>query len=173
MRREIVGQYKEINNWLKRQGLNPNGKPLLKLVWSDNEIEPRHGTFTDFYGPIYVKEVTETRLVPKYNYISERWVLEKWLPLANKELPNSFNEGTYEPFWVFQGKSGEYLDVTMKIIQFFIGFTGQSSRMEAHERAQQMRDDDKRALDHEIEEFMAIVDNTDIGASMRASIIND
>jgi hypothetical protein len=173
MRREITGQYKEINNWLKKQGRNPLGQPLLKLVWSDNEIESRYGHFTDFYGKIYLRDVTENRIVPKYNYISGRWVLEKWLPLTNKELPNSYDQGTYEPFWVFQDKQGNYLDVTMKVIQFFIGFTGQSSRANAHERAQQMRDDDKKALDQEIEDFMNIVDNSDIGASLRASIIND
>lgn len=77
----------EINKYLETCGKNPYGKPLYRLVWSDDMLELRGNSWQQ-----------------KYNYIKERWLLEKWWPpdmYENKELPLS-KFGYYEVFYVFE-----------------------------------------------------------------------
>jgi hypothetical protein len=79
-------------------------RPRFKLIWSDEEYELRHGNFDIVYNGIYLRtEENVTKLVPKYSYIKERWILEKFFPppgKLSKELPLAW-KGTYEPIYVF------------------------------------------------------------------------
>lgn len=113
-----------LNRFLFSQGLTLEGKALYRLVWSDTETEFRKGTFREFYGKIFLREFNGVREVKKYNYIHERWILEKWAPgnlTANRETPNSSN-GDYIPVYVFEDSKGNYLPPNRKVLDFILAF---------------------------------------------------
>ena len=140
----LFESFMDFKEFLSRFGNNPSGTPWYKLVWSDDERELRRGTFNDFTtSGLFLRTITDTRLVPKYSYIKERWVLEKWIPperAYNAELPNSSN-GSYEPLFVFEDRFGHSLPVTYKALEFIIGadnqvrakFADRSKEIEAKE----------------------------------------
>ena len=85
----------------------------------------RRGTFSDFYGQIFLRETTEVREVPKYWSSPNRWVLERltFLPpgasihreiVATRDLDitRPTLNGTYEPIYFFQDKHGNALPLT-------------------------------------------------------------
>lgn len=113
----------ELNEFLlNRGGRNLFNQPLYKLVWSTSELELRFGTFREFRDDVFIREVTETRWTRKYNYIHDRWILERWIPPAlghNKELPLS-SQGTYEPIYVFEDGNRQYLAPNIKVLEFII-----------------------------------------------------
>lgn len=108
---------------LDRHGKTPDGfGPLFRLVWSDDQHENRFGTFKEFYGKIFIREVTETRLVPKYPHVKHEWILERWFPpeiAYNRELPDSIR-GSYEPVQVFRHENGSSVPVTERIVEEII-----------------------------------------------------
>jgi len=114
-----------LNKWLKDQGTSLEGKTIYRLIWSDSAFENRYGFFRDFTpGGLFIREVVETRKTRKYNYIHERWILEKWAPgnlTASKELPDAIN-GDYIPVYVFEDKKGNYLPPTQKALEFILNF---------------------------------------------------
>ena len=115
-----------LNKYLISQGLSEDNKPLFRLVWSDGIYEHRHGLFRDYVlgTNILIREVTETRLVRKYNYINQRWILEKWAPgnlTYTKEIPGT-ESGDYIPVYVFEDKNGDYLPPNMKVLNFILAF---------------------------------------------------
>jgi hypothetical protein len=88
------------------------GLPMWRIVFSEDQYEKRLGTYDDYTpGGIYLRTVTEVREVPKYKqWIHERYVLENLVlvPVVNeKDLPTQ--KMSYEPLWVFQTGSGQYL----------------------------------------------------------------
>ncbi|MFI5420539.1 MAG: hypothetical protein ACHQ1H_06190 [Nitrososphaerales archaeon] len=119
------------NKFLKKQGKVPSGAPLFKLVWSNSETELRSGTFEDYTtGGLFIRTFVGTRRVLKYNYIIDRWILEKWFPpelTISHELPDSKN-GSYEPLYVFEDKKGNYLPPNLKALNFLIEQTRQPNR---------------------------------------------
>lgn len=130
-------KFPEIEKWLNEQGQN-NGRPLYRLVWSDSEFEHRYGTFNDFSaGGLFLRQTTETRLTPKYSYIQERWVLEKFFdqhPTSELPSPNG-----YEPFWTFEGKDKRYQAPTLKVVQFIVELSRVEVRVSALDRSIQYR----------------------------------
>lgn len=113
-----------LNDLLKKEGLAITGEVIYRLVWSNRIFEHRHGLFRDYVEGtnILIREVTETRYVRKYNYIDQRWILEKWAPgelTANKETPDAMN-GDYLPVYVFEDKNGKYLPPTEKVLLFIL-----------------------------------------------------
>lgn len=121
-----------INEWLCREYLTIDRKPLYRLIWSDKLFENRFGTYRDFTeGGLFIREVTETRKVKKYSYIRERWIFEKWAPgnlTANRETPDAIN-GDFIPVYVFEDKNGNFLPPNRKVIQFLINYmNGQVKR---------------------------------------------
>jgi|ERR1044071_3948159 hypothetical protein len=115
----------DLNKYLATQGNSITGQVMYRLVWSENVLENRHGLFRDFTrSGLFIREVIETRKVKKYNYIKERFILEKWAPgnlTANNELPDSIN-GDYLPIYVFEDKSGNYLPPTRKVLDFILNY---------------------------------------------------
>lgn len=116
---------KRLNNWLRDQGISITGQVMYRLVWSESIYENRFGKFRDFTSSgLFVREVTETRRVRKYNYIHERFILEKWAPgnlTANRELPDASN-GDYIPVYVFEDKKGNYLPPTERALKFILDY---------------------------------------------------
>jgi len=91
-------------------GDNPFKQPCFRLVFSDNTLEKRLGTFVDWYGKLFIREYRGVREVPKYNYLKGKWVLEKWFPpMSVPEIDTS--QGVYEPVYVFQDAEGKPLPV--------------------------------------------------------------
>jgi hypothetical protein len=113
-----------LNIYLKAQGKSITGEYLYRLVWSDNILENRYGTFNEFTSPgLFVRTFTGIKLVPKYSYIKERWILEKWAPgnlTRNPETPDA-SAGDYIPVYVFEDGKGKYLPPTRRVLEFLIG----------------------------------------------------
>jgi hypothetical protein len=112
-----------LNTYLRSLGKSLTGQYIYRLVWSDKILENRYGTYNDFTeSGLFIRSVTETRLVPKYNYIKDRWILEKWADgslTRNKETPDASN-GDYIPVYVFEDGKGNYLHPTRKVLEFLI-----------------------------------------------------
>ena len=139
-----------INRWLMDQEKKLNGEPIYRLVWSDDQTEIRSGTFNDFSpSGLYLRTVTETRECPKYSYIRERWVLEKWVPpeqSATHEIPSSMF-GTYEPLYVFENSAGEYLAPNRRVVEFIINVKRrQLDHMSPSDRAEFFEMQDQKAF---------------------------
>lgn len=142
--------FKEIEDWLKKQEKRLNGQPIYRLVWSDTQTEKRFGTFTDFTpGGLFIREITETRETRKYNYIHERWILEKFSEGRNAEISTD-EGGTYEPFWVFEDGKGNYIDPSLKVVQFIVEFARSSVKASPGERKALI----ERAEEEEVKEYM-------------------
>jgi|SRR5688572_1872688 len=110
-----------LNEYLKNHyGATVDGKPLFRLTWSTGVKEKRHSTFIDFYGEVFLREVTETREVLKYPYAQDRWILEK-IKLVSERARNEFGLITdepfsYEPIYTFQDKEGKYLPLNLDML---------------------------------------------------------
>jgi len=105
--RESESIVKVINSQLKDlYGIDiVTGLPIFRIVWSDDEMEHRNGTFDDYTSTgIYIRTVTETRYLPKYRqWIHGRHILERLVLVPEsqqQELPAA--KISYEPLWVFR-----------------------------------------------------------------------
>lgn len=105
-----------------------DGRPIYRVVFSDDQFEFRKGEFTDYYGPIILRVVKEVRLVKKYWYIQPPcWILEKLiftngyqaLKDLKEELVDSGN-GTYEPLLPFKDGQGNALPVNQRVVDYII-----------------------------------------------------
>lgn len=99
--------------WINKKLIEEYGKdvslnlPNYRIVFSTSQREKRYGTFNDYSesGYIYLRTVTETREVPKYNEYPDLWILETiQANLANPELHEKWS---YEPLWVFGANNSE------------------------------------------------------------------
>lgn len=132
---QLAERIETINRQLVDQfGLETSiNEPMFRVVFSDNQLEKRLGTYTDFTpSGIFIREVTEVREVPKYQWIKGRWVLERLVvvPDVNMiELPTT--KLSYEPLWIFENQTGDYLpprwDACKLIIDTMYAALGKSS----------------------------------------------
>jgi hypothetical protein len=153
-----------INSRLGDQGRNLFDQPLYKLVWSDNETELRRGVFREFIGSIFVRETIGVKQVPKYNYLPNRWILERWCPpeiAFNAELPNS-RWGSYEPIYVFQDKFGNPLPFSEKVVFFIISLAEKSTRVTPEERMTEAQEKENK----EIEEYVDSLEISEISNAL-------
>lgn len=112
-----------INSSLHQQFRVLDGRPIYRLVWSDDQYEVRKGKFSDYYGKIFIREVTAVRRIKKYWYMEEPcWVLEKLTFIASRaalkeiceELVESGN-GSYETIYAFQDRP-----VALEVVEFIL-----------------------------------------------------
>ena len=107
-----------------------DGRPIYRIVWSDEQLEMRKGTFTDWYGHILIRqEHNIVRQVKKYWYYEKPcWVLEKlvWIH-QNQALKEQIEElvesrnGTYEPVYSFYRHSTKQaLPVAWRVVDFIV-----------------------------------------------------
>ena len=113
-----------IQNWLDISApkIPLTDKSMFKLIWSADERETRIGTFRTYVGDVFIREETRPESCLKYNYISERWILEQWFSPSvclNPELPFS-REGSFECIYVFEDSLGRPLPLNISAIQFII-----------------------------------------------------
>jgi hypothetical protein len=149
----------EFKEFLDLQGRNLHDLPNWKLVWSEDAMELRRGEFNEFMGSVFLRTVRDVRWVRKYSYIKDRWVLERWFPpevAYHEELPNS-TQGSYEPVFVFEDKSGKPLPVTLKVLEHMIGAANQP-RVSAEQRELEIMNELKAQEDQEIAKFEEAID---------------
>lgn len=106
-----------------------DGRPMYRIVWSDHQLEMRKGKFTDWYGHIFIREVTAVRQIKKYWYLPiQCWVLEKLVFIkgnaALKDLTAELVEaknGTYETVYPFcNPDKGITLPVSWPVVEFIL-----------------------------------------------------
>jgi hypothetical protein len=95
-----------INNQLKftfGQDIS-SSRPMFRIVFSDDEREHRHGTWEDYdRNGTKIREVTETREVPKYPWIKGFYVLEHLVAVPEINMQElAGKKVSYEPIWVFR-----------------------------------------------------------------------
>lgn len=104
----------EINSHIKeRFGYDFRDRPAYRVVWSDSQTEKRRGPHEKWYGSIFLGYEFGVKEVKKYDFIQERWVLEKLFP-NNFDSSGIWSDITYEPLYVFQTPQGEYLEPTLR-----------------------------------------------------------
>lgn len=136
-----------INKYLTRWGKTLQGDPIMRLVWSDEMLELRFGTFNDYHGSIFLRQFTGVREVPKYPWVKSRWVLERWYPpniAYNPELPESV-KGSYEPVYVFQDRHDKALPLSLRVVELICEHMfncppDKESIKEGHEQEEARRD---------------------------------
>lgn len=143
-----------INKILENFGKDLDDKPLWRVVWAPEQLEYRHGLFRDFReldGFRYFVDTVETRRVPKYKYIGERWVLERWMPpelCFSPEVPTS-QFGDFIPVFVFEDAKGNPLPVTETVVRHLVRIAEKSqgeARTEAQLTAEQLANERKEIL---------------------------
>jgi len=161
-----------INERLARRGRSLDGRPILKIVWSGDQYEFRIGTFSDYYGSIFLREYTALKEVPKYWHIKPPcWVLERltYLPpnaAAHKELVSGRDSldihrptvnGTYEPLYAFRNvDTGEQLEVNDRIVDVILYHLEQPIVKKSDS---QMHEDYIAEVEADIPYFLAELDN--------------
>lgn len=93
-----------------------DGRAKYRLTWSSKEFEYRRG---DFGKGFIITEENKVKLVEKYNYCLDRWILEKLVVIDNmpKDLVSVSNV-SYEPLYVFwTGENGDYEEPTIEQIE--------------------------------------------------------
>lgn len=95
------------------------GKPIWRVVWSEDQFEKRLTAYTDSGLALPRPEV---RLLPKYRqWVQEKHVLERLtiIPEINSdELPAE--KISYEPIYVFENKKGKALPPRSDVAKFII-----------------------------------------------------
>jgi hypothetical protein len=88
--------------------------PIWRVVFSDEQLETRLGTFNHFVNGMFMRTTKEVAEVPKYPFIRHRYVLERLMYHSNPEL---MVNPSYEPIYVFQDKLGNELEVELWVCQ--------------------------------------------------------
>lgn len=142
-----------INQRLLSFGKTLNNRPKWRVVWSDDQLEKRTGIFNEFVTGIFIRTKVGTFEVPKYPYIKERWILERYVPPEysyNPEIPDSRN-GSYEPLFPFEDGDGNPLPLNIKACEFIVRMA-ESPRSKMNENEIKAHLEKKEAL--EVEEIL-------------------
>jgi hypothetical protein len=147
----------------------------MKYMLAHPDADPNKVLLNLTKGQPVSEKLPETREVKKYNYIDSRYILEKWFPPElsfNANVPESI-QGSYEPFFVFEDKNGNYLDPTLKAIEFIILASRNPGQPRTPAEIKQMHD---RVQEKEVADFIAQLTETDspweIGVGYSKEIAN-
>lgn len=132
-------------------GKHLDGRQLFRLIWSESELEKRYGTYNVFYGNIYIRTETGVLEVRKYNYIKERYILERLVYMPSREIVGSEN-GHYECVYVFQDKDGNYLKPIWKALEYICHKLLHGRVVPKSESI--LANEEKDAMDKETAEFL-------------------
>lgn len=94
----------EVNKWLKdKYGMFDPLNQNFRVVWSEDQKEKRKGVWTDYSTEgLYIRTVEEIREVPKYGYISHKFILERIIPIEAFGRKDAVDKISYEPIWTFK-----------------------------------------------------------------------
>lgn len=107
-----------------------SGKPIWRVVWSEDQFEKRRVDTTDAGITLLFPEV---RTVPKYRqWIKEKYVLERLTVVPEINQQELLNERlSYEPIFVFERNNGTYLpprfDVAKLVVDTIYAAQGKHS----------------------------------------------
>ena len=107
----------KMNNQLRsKYGYGPDElRPLWRIVWSEDLLEKRWMTHDDHGNELLEPEVRE---VPKYQHITNRYVLERAVPVAGET--DLITKVSYEPAWSFEDRHGNYLPPRFDACEFIV-----------------------------------------------------
>lgn len=109
-----------INKRLKDYfGKSLDGRPNFRIMWSTNEKETRIGDYNVFYGKIFIRREPGAKVVAKYPFNKDRWVLERLIYERNPEILSSEN-GTYEPLYFFEDSEHNPLPVIWNAVEYAV-----------------------------------------------------
>jgi hypothetical protein len=95
-------------------GTNVNKNlPNFRLVFANDQVEKRKGTFREYWGEVFLREVTGIKEVPKYPFFQDCWILERLVPNVLEDVEGDF---TYEPVYRFP----ENVYPIWRAIEFFM-----------------------------------------------------
>lgn len=120
----MTSEVQEINQKLiDHYGLETeSNNPIYRIVWSDEEYEYRASDVTANGIKLLQPQI---QYLPKYNYIVNRWILEKLVLVPEwqqRELGGI--KKSYEPLFVFQNAhDGTYLPAKWEAAAFAIDCT--------------------------------------------------
>jgi|SRR6186713_267284 len=141
----------KINRWLKEHfGTSLDNRANFRIAWTTGLTEKRFGEYNDFLNgtDILLRRYKGVREVPKYPFYKDRWVLEKLQYIGdNKEL---MEKTGYEPIWIFQTASGEFLPLVHRAVAFFMHFYTNKGKMPS---ASDLQDDEEAKFQQEVEYF--------------------
>lgn len=163
-----------VNKKLKEYyGTDDSGRQIYRVVWSDDQIEKRFGTFREMYGSIFVREYRGMDVVKKYPYIKHRWVLEKLMfALTDEVIGLDLDGRCYEPIYTFEDKFGQELAVEWwaveMIVKRLLGVMGGT--------VEKMRDSDVEAAEDAAyakevaytEDYLADIQGGDVAVKLNA-----
>src|SRR3990167_4401411 len=112
----------DINSQIKKHGSNDYGEPIFRVVFSDEQVENRWGTYNEYSGDIFLRSFTGIKEVKKYPWIKSKWILERWVSCelaAHPDLHNDKN-GLYICVYVFQDANNNYLPPLLKVSEIVI-----------------------------------------------------
>lgn len=117
---ELTESIKSINEQLSNLfGTDTlTGLAIWRVAFSSTQYEKRLVDVTDSGVQLLTPEV---RLVPKYNYINDKYILEQLVlvpEVSQKELAGA--KMSYEPLWTFEDNNGNYLPPTIQACKFVI-----------------------------------------------------
>jgi len=103
---ELTEPIEQINQRLIDEfGLETDGRPRFRVVFSEDQFEKRLTSFTDEGLELLFPEVRE---LPKYRqYIHAKYLMERLVPVLGET--DLVTKTSYECAWVFQDKIGNYL----------------------------------------------------------------
>ena len=119
---EIKSQVEEINLYLKRNYGYFNEEPTWRVVWSDDQREMRKGTFNYFDKSTgaFLRTEVGVHEVPKYDWIKEKYVLERIMPVPEINRDELTSKLSYEPVFTFDNDAGQALIPRLDVCQLVI-----------------------------------------------------
>src|SRR6266404_6360244 len=112
---------KLINDYLLTFGVNLFGQAKFRLAFTEDLTELRTGEYNEYHGNLFLRRKVGTLRVPKYNYLRERWIIEKWFPpemTINPELPES-RQGDYSIIYAFDCE-GVALPLNKRVVEIIM-----------------------------------------------------
>jgi hypothetical protein len=156
----------QINEKLKNEYgfFQASEKPNWQLVWSEDEMEKRYGTFEDRTPEGYlIRKVKEVREVYKYRqWLRNKYILERILPnLGNPEL---LEKTSYEPVYVFENPFNA--PPSWDAIKFGVEQTYRNAArvMGVKYKEEDYKAEDKKRIDKIVEELYG--DRTDVSDAL-------
>ena len=136
---------RRINDYLNKQEHNWQGKPVFRLVWSDDQFEYREGTYNEFKGELYVRTVHGVKKTPKYPHLKGYWILEMWHEPARVKTEEIKDHNGYEALYVFRAKF-KPLPLRLLVVELILKAkrTPLSSMLRKSVIHQEMEDKEKR-----------------------------
>ena len=130
---------------LLRYGFDYMKRAIFRIVWSSDQLETRFGEHEVYYGSIYLRTDNGVFTVHKYQFVTDRWILERLFP-NNREVTGIMSDITYEPLFVFEDKNGAPLEVNERAANFLCWHA-----MNPKRSYRNFDDEERKSMEKEVE----------------------